>query len=111
MTYKDLLVHVDDTKGCAKRIEAAVDLAAAHEAHLTGVYIISEPSPSSFAQGYLPAELSDDELAGLVAGAVEESGAEGVGDIGKVMGVVMPQVDGRADGKRVSDAVRERLGA
>jgi nucleotide-binding universal stress UspA family protein len=57
MTYKDLLVHVDDTKGCAKRIEAAVDLAAAHEAHLTGVYIISEPSPSSFVQGYLPAEL------------------------------------------------------
>jgi nucleotide-binding universal stress UspA family protein len=57
MTYKDLLVHVDDTKGCAKRIEAAVDLAAAHEAHLTAVYIISEPSPSSFVQGYLPAEL------------------------------------------------------
>ncbi len=42
MAYKDLLVHVDDTRSCAARLQAAVDLAAAHEAHLTGVYIIAE---------------------------------------------------------------------
>jgi nucleotide-binding universal stress UspA family protein len=41
MAYKDLLVHVDDTRSCAARVQAAVDLAAAHEAHLTGVYIIA----------------------------------------------------------------------
>jgi uncharacterized protein YqeY len=46
-----------------------------------------------------------------VAAAVEEAGAEGPGDMGKVMGTVMPRVDGRADGKRVSASVRERLGA
>jgi nucleotide-binding universal stress UspA family protein len=57
MTYKNLLVQVDDTRACAKRIEAAVALAVAHGAHLTGVYIIAEPSPASFAQGYLPVEL------------------------------------------------------
>jgi nucleotide-binding universal stress UspA family protein len=57
MTYRNLLVQVDDTEGCAKRIEAAVGLAAAHDAHLTGVYVISEASPASFAQGYLPADL------------------------------------------------------
>ncbi len=57
MAYRNLLVQVDDTRGCAKRIEAAVDLAAAHGAHLTGVYIIAEASPATFAQGYLPAEL------------------------------------------------------
>jgi nucleotide-binding universal stress UspA family protein len=57
MAYRNLLVQVDDTKSCVKRIEAAVALAATHGAHLTGVYIISEPSPASFAQGYLPAEL------------------------------------------------------
>jgi len=57
MALRNLLVQVDDTEGCAKRIEAAVALAAAHDAHLTGVYIIAEPSPASFAQGYLPAEL------------------------------------------------------
>ena len=58
---------------------------------------------------YLPAEISDEELTSIVDEAVSSSGAEGPGDMGKVMGVVMPKVDGRADGKRVSAAVRERL--
>jgi nucleotide-binding universal stress UspA family protein len=59
MTYKDLLVHVDDTKGCAARLNAAVDLAVAHEAHLTGVYIIDDPSPAMFAGAYVPSDLLD----------------------------------------------------
>ena len=46
MSYKDLLVQVDDTRSCAKRIEFAVALAVAHDAHLTGVYIIPESSPA-----------------------------------------------------------------
>jgi uncharacterized protein YqeY len=46
----------------------------------------------------------------LVDAAIRETGASGPGDMGKVMGAVMPKVDGRADGKRVSDAVRARLG-
>jgi len=58
---------------------------------------------------YLPAELSDEELGELVDAAVAETGASGPQDMGKVMGAVMPRVDGRADGKRVSAAVRERL--
>src|SRR5918994_825439 len=45
---------------------------------------------------YLPAEISDDELGQLVADAVAQSGAEGPQDMGKVMGAVMPKVDGRA---------------
>ena len=60
---------------------------------------------------YLPAELSDDELAALVAEKVEQTGAESPKDMGKVMGAVMPAVGGRADGKRVSALVREKLGA
>ena len=58
MAYKNLLVQVDETGSCAKRIELAVDLAVAHEAHLTGVYVISEPSPASFVG--VPAELLSD---------------------------------------------------
>jgi uncharacterized protein len=58
---------------------------------------------------YLPAQLSDDELAELAAEAIAESGAAGPQDMGKAMGAVMPKIDGRADGKRVSAAVRERL--
>ena len=59
MAYKDLLVHVDDTRSCAARLQAAVDLAVAHEAHLTGVYIIADPSPAVFATGHVPPELLD----------------------------------------------------
>lgn len=58
---------------------------------------------------YLPAEMSDDELAALVDSAISESGASSPSDMGKVMGALMPRVGGRADGKRVSAAVRERL--
>jgi uncharacterized protein YqeY len=71
----------------------------------------AEDTEATLIEGYLPAELSDEELGKLIADAIDEAGAEGPGDIGKVMGAVMPKVDGRADGKRVSEAVRERLGA
>lgn len=69
----------------------------------------AEESEAREIERYLPAEISDDELATLVDEAVASSGAEGPGDMGKVMGALMPKVDGRADGKRVSAAVRERL--
>jgi uncharacterized protein YqeY len=58
---------------------------------------------------YLPEQLSDVELAAIVGDAVAETGASTPRDMGKVMGVVMPKVKGRADGKRVSAAVKERL--
>ena len=58
---------------------------------------------------YLPAELDDAELQALVAGAVAQTGAESAKDLGKVMNVVMAQVAGRADGKRVSEQVRAAL--
>jgi uncharacterized protein YqeY len=60
-------------------------------------------------EGYLPAQLSDSELTKLVDSAIDEAGATEPGDLGKVMSLVMPLVAGRADGKRVSAAVRERL--
>ncbi|HEV2527941.1 MAG TPA: GatB/YqeY domain-containing protein [Thermomicrobiales bacterium] len=58
---------------------------------------------------YLPAQLTDDELAELVSAAVAETGASGPRDMGKVMPVLLPRIGGRADGKRVSSAVRARL--
>ncbi len=58
---------------------------------------------------YLPEEMPDHELAGVVDSAIAEAGASEPGEMGKVMGVVMPKVGDRADGKRVSAMVRERL--
>jgi uncharacterized protein YqeY len=62
-------------------------------------------------EGYLPAQLSDEELGELVDAAVAEAGATEPRQMGQVMSALMPKVGGRADGKRVSAAVRERLGA
>ncbi len=58
---------------------------------------------------YLPAELTDDELAVLVAEAVAETGAAGPADMGRVMKAVLPRVAGRADGGRVSALVKKTL--
>ena len=70
----------------------------------------AEEAEAELIGDYLPAELSDEELADLVDAAVAEAGASEPRDMGKVMGIVMPKVGGRADGKRVSTTVRERLG-
>jgi uncharacterized protein YqeY len=62
-------------------------------------------------EAYLPQQLSEEELDALVAAAVEEAGATEPRQMGDVMKALMPKVAGRADGKRVSTAVRERLGS
>lgn len=58
---------------------------------------------------YLPQQLSKEELAQLVNKAIAEVGAKGITDMGKVMGKLMPQVRGKADGSAVSQAVKETL--
>ena len=61
---------------------------------------------------YLPAQLDDAEIARIVTAAIEETGADGEGmrAMGRVMGVVTPQVKGRADGGAVAAEVRRQLG-
>lgn len=60
-------------------------------------------------EGYLPEQISDTDLNALVGDAVAEVGATSPKDMGKVMALVMPQVQGRADGRRVSAAAKELL--
>ena len=60
---------------------------------------------------YLPEQLSDDELHAIVGDVVAETGASSPKEMGKVMSLVMPRVQGRADGKRVSALVKEKLTA
>lgn len=60
--------------------------------------------------GYLPKPISDEELEKMVDEAMEKTGASQVSDIGKVMGVVMAGTKGNADGKRVAELVKNRLG-
>jgi len=69
-----------------------------------------EESEARLIGGYLPAELSDEELQEIVERAVRECGAESMRDMGRAMGTVMAAVDGRADGGRVSGMVKVALG-
>jgi uncharacterized protein YqeY len=69
----------------------------------------AEEAEAEIISGYLPAELSDDELRAIVAAAVAETGAASPKDMGMVMKAAMPKVAGRADGKRVSGIAQEAL--
>jgi uncharacterized protein YqeY len=60
-------------------------------------------------QEFLPEELSNEELEIIVKGSIEQSGAKSMTDMGKVMGMVVKKVEGRADGKRISEIVRSLL--
>lgn len=69
----------------------------------------SEEAEAELISSYLPAELSDDELASIVDDAIAKTGATEPSQMGQVMGVAMGQAGGRADGKRVSAMVKDRL--
>jgi uncharacterized protein len=88
-----------------RRLEAAEQFREGGRAELAA----AEESEGELIGSYLPAELSDAELQGIVERAVTESGAANVKDMGNAMRVAMTAVDGRADGKRVSGLVRAAL--
>ena len=60
-------------------------------------------------QAYLPAALSEDEVAAIVEAAIAQTGATSMADMGKVMGIVKPQVQGRGDMGAVSGIVKQKL--
>lgn len=89
---KQLVDAVEQYRGGGRE-----DLAAKEEAQLR------------ILKRYLPPELTDEELAAAVNDAIAEVGATGPKEMGKVMPVVMARLSGRVDGRRLSQAVRERL--
>jgi uncharacterized protein YqeY len=90
-----------------KRLEAAEAYDEAGRVEQTA----AERFEAELIEGYLPAQLSDEELTELVEAAIAETGASEQKQMGQVMSALMPKVGGRADGKRISLAVRERLGS
>lgn len=63
----------------------------------------------SIVEKYLPAQLSEEEIKEIVSQAIAKVSASGMKDIGAVMGAVMPQTKGKADGNQVNKIVRELL--
>jgi uncharacterized protein YqeY len=70
----------------------------------------AEEAEAAILAEFLPQPLSTNELEQLVHEAIAETGASSPADLGRVMGRVVPQTKGRADGKAVSDLVRRQLG-
>jgi uncharacterized protein YqeY len=68
-----------------------------------------EEAEASVIEEYLPAEIPDEELEALIADAMSETGAASQKEMGKVMSAVMAKAGGRADGRRVSELVRQKL--
>jgi uncharacterized protein YqeY len=91
-----------------KRREAAVAFTDGGRQEMAA----KEQAEAAVIADYLPEQLSDDEIATLVTDVIEQIGAaeEGMRAMGKVMGVVSPQVKGRADGAVVAAEVRRQLG-
>src|SRR5713226_6505238 len=86
------------TREAKKRKEAAEAFGAAGRDDQAA----AERAEGDILAAYLPAQLSDDELAALVAEAIAETGASGQSAMGQVMKVITPQVAGLAEGSRVA---------
>ncbi len=92
-----------------KRREAAEAFAAGDRQELAA----KEKAEAEILATYLPEQLSADEIKAIVTAAVESAGAtgEGMKAMGKIMGIVSPQVKGKADGGAVAAEVKAQLGA
>ena len=90
-----------------KRREATVAFEEAGRAEMAA----KEKAEAAVIADYLPEQLTAEDVAGIVSAAIEQVGAagEGMKAMGKVMGVVQPQVKGRADGGAVAAEVRRQL--
>jgi uncharacterized protein YqeY len=94
------------TREVKRRKEAIEAFAAGGREDL----VAKESEEQRVLESYLPAGLTEDEVATLVEQAIAATGAAGPGDLGKVMGYVMGKARGRVDGKEVQARVRARLG-
>ena len=72
--------------------------------------VAKETAEIGVLQGYLPAQMSDAELDALIAQSIAASGATSVKDMGKVMALVRPKAQGRADMGQVSARIKQKLG-
>ena len=103
---------VDDTtyqgvieKEAKKRRESIEEFTKANRTDLAD----KETAELEVLKDYLPEQMTDEELQQMVNDAVAQTGANSPKDMGKVMGVLVPQIAGRADGKLASKLVREAL--
>ena len=94
------------TKMVKQRRDSVAQYEAAGRQDLADV----EHAEIAVLEEFMPQPLSDDEVAALLDDAIAATGAAGIQDMGKVMGVLKPQIQGRADMGKVSQLVKTKLG-
>lgn len=92
-----------------REIKKRRDSISEAEAAGRGDVAANEQAEIVILEAYLPAQLSEDEIGALAQQAIAQTGAASPKDMGQVMGVLMPQVKGKADGKLVNQVVRDLL--
>ena len=92
-----------------KMIKQRRDSISQFEAAKRQDLVAGETFELNLLSGYLPKQLTDAEIAAEVSAAMEQTGAKGVSDMGKVMGVLKPKLAGRADLAKVSAQVKAKL--
>lgn len=106
---KQALEDSDVLRILQKEAKARLDTIADAEKAGRPDLIAQAEAELAILKSFLPEELSDDALAKLVDQAIQEAGASSMADMGNVMKVLMPKIQGRADGGKVSQMVRQRL--
>ena len=108
----DERIEIDDTrllavldKMCKQRRDSIQQYTDAGRSELADIEI----AEINVIQDFLPAQLSQDELESMIADVVTSTGAESMKDMGKIMGVLKPQLQGRADMGEVSKLIKSRL--
>jgi len=108
----DERISLDDTQVLAvleKMIKQRREAIAQFDTGGRADLVAKESAEIGVLQAYLPAQLSDAELDALIAEAIAASGAVSMKDMGKVMGVIKPKAQGRADMGAVSARIRQKL--
>ena len=105
------LVDDDYLEILAKQVKQRRESIEAFQAGGRDAMAANEEAEAAILAEFLPEALSAEELEALVRAAISETGASSPADLGRVMGKVVPQTKGRADGKALSDLVRRLLGA
>lgn len=71
MALKDILVHVDNGASCKNRIDIAINLALAHDAHLTGLFVVARPQVPPFVQAYIGNDILETQYKALLGQAAQ----------------------------------------
>ena len=109
---KDKKITLDDNgvlEVIAKQLKQRKDAMPDYEKSGRSDLIAELKAEIGYLMEYLPEQLSEEELTEIVKAAVAETGASSVRDMGKIMGTVLPKVQGRADGRMINEIAKKLL--